>query len=311
MNILKKIFHITINSGLIFIGAVFFTTYTCHIPGLIGEMPERVCRLNHFLKVLNGTAERDPKKPHPGRALMFSGKAGSGKTKCIEYIEKDSGAIIRKYNYPELRNGYEHTTKIRKIYQEADELSRKLNKPVVIVFEDMDQADNLPGAGLCLHNPVQDHLVSNNLIFTIVTLRDWQMASGGMQSRCTLVLFHPPTTSARIDIIRKYCQEYNYNLPEWFIISLALSSFGKTGGDIENIIKNAAEQAKNGTPLTKTEIFKALTKENHTILATGATTASLAMIVFVLYGVRAGYFDPVLKLFKKGPGGTANNGATK
>jgi len=94
-------------------------------------------------------------------------------------------------------------------------------------------------------------------------------------------------------------------------MTLALSSFGKTGSDIENIIKNAAEQAKNGTPLTKTEIFKALSKENHTILATGATTASLAMIIFVLYGVRAGYFDPVLKLFKKGPGDTANNGAAK
>src|SRR3990172_10980274 len=69
----------------------------CVMEGMKGELPKDVCLMTKFIK---GLPKYDPKKDVGciRNNYIFFGKSGTGKTRCIELIEKETGAILIRYD---------------------------------------------------------------------------------------------------------------------------------------------------------------------------------------------------------------------
>jgi len=192
---------------------------SCTMDGMKGPVPEDVCLITNFIKSL---PQYDPTAPeiHPRNNYVFFGKPGTGKTTCIELIEKETGAIVLRYDLPTF---VENCGDINEVYKNAEEILKREKRPVILVFENVDHAKTRGGI---LHTVIQNHS-GNAYIWTITTAHDFLKTTEGFQNRCAPVKFELPDRSIRKETIQEETYKRNLIMPWMLLTASSILSSGK------------------------------------------------------------------------------------
>lgn len=267
--------------------------FTCTMDGMKGKLDSNVCEIKEFIKSLPKYDQRNSKL-YKRNNYIFYGKPGTGKTRCIDLLEKETGAIVIRYDLPTFLKNHGD---IEKVYKEAQKILERENRPVILVFENADQ-EGANGGGI-LHWETQDRM-GNPYLWTIVTAHDYFKLTEGLRSRCNSAKFRLPDRSVRKETIEEEGTKHSVNIP-WFLLQFgSILSSGKSIGNIEQKFKNASEQSKNGELNTK-YIIHELSKDNYATAGV-ISVAATATLYTLIYGIRSGKIYSILqKLLSQKP----------
>ena len=236
------------------------------LPNFVGELPQ------YFDTELGWIIDR-PEFSRFGTTVLIVGEKGTGKTLVVNEIIKESGLeairipVKEIYDKPILEGYTTHAqyikTVIKKSLDKAKQISQDKNKSVIIFIDDLDYA--FPGkksyGSMCILGSetlpnIKKHHKHIKFIATATNINVFPkdlpyrrldvipLSIPDYKSRKAILEFH----------IKKHLVEENINLP-----TLALASHGFSGGDLVQVINNAAKSAnsRNHSQITQTDLWTA------------------------------------------------------
>lgn len=234
----------------------------CFIKGLIGEQPETLCMMKRFIervteigKIENAQERTKNENLAGGDAYMLWGPPGIGKTKALEAIARETGALIRVYSATDLNRQMEEAQDANRImvdiYREIKELTLRERRPVMLVFDQLDKVleknprfiGEISGV---LKGEIDEHsnrISGNNpyLITVIVGNSRFHEFDGSVHRRFFFIEWKHLTLSERAAMIAQFDPSISSLRAK--LLALVTSNF--TGGELEKLV-HEAQKLKDG-----------------------------------------------------------------
>ncbi len=267
-------------------------TPLCHIPGMGGKVPERVCEICKNIKI---TADFNSEKPkwNSSEVLVFDGKDGVGRSFAVEMIAQEAHAKLMVYDLTELRKKYGKNlfSTLDKIYEEAEARVLYEKRPVILLFKNAGRESRSEwrlnkyidrNAFANRHESFLEHVRS--YIHTIVTTNDVKKFGPGPKDRYRPVFFALPDREDREEIISVCAEKHCIYVPSYLTKSAALLSPGITPKEIEDgfyfLVKKS--RFEDLTLFEKTRLFLKLIKYGKVTKGT-VITGGFVALCYVLF----------------------------
>ena len=240
--------------------------WSCRFKNMGGTLPNDACKVRDFLmrvkKIMQEIEEKkeqgkeegsenkkDILQEERGRAYMFYGDRGLGKTKTAELIAEEGEVLTEFHSVDDLATAITAAKVadevIIQIYDAAKAQVKKEGMPVVIVideidklFEDNPQVITAVSRSLCSRI---DKYKNDPSIATIITSNTVKNFDYGLFRRCMHVEWLSPSQKNREAILRFYAKKNDIKLSEKFIKKMAKKTPEFTGAHFEVVYAYATE----------------------------------------------------------------------
>ena len=233
----------------------------CIIPELIGEQPDMLCILAKQLARLRHYGDHQDEIPS---FFIFYGKEGCGKRTAAKWIIKEGGAHEIWIHANEF---IKRPLYVDELYEEADKLAKKINRPVVIVIEDAERFSYMPGEPKdfkfgafmrCTH--MWNYYHTNPYITTIYLYNEFKRGMyGDILSRCLGIFWEMPNKQTRKEIIQKNLPK-NHTLSEHDIERMARWTYNFSGGELIKLIQQTQGLKESSAEFNKQQLCQELKK---------------------------------------------------
>ena len=274
--------------------AALFSTASksCYVKGMAGKKPNKVCDIRDFFKTVRDyNKDKFMKTPN---AHIFSGPHGIGKYSTALAMAYEMNAKIVIVTVEDLSDPNKNTMEfIAQVYKDADEYVSKNNRPVVIIFKDIEVVNEIDPKLQskywyiidALKIATQDRL-GNPCVTTIITTSDWSKLDDSLISRLMPVSFSLPDKNDRLHILQYVTKKHRIQLPSYLIKAMAFSSHGKKYRDFDQALgKYAFENDHTLAWRDQMKLFHSLAKQNYAI-AGAIVVTSLAATLCLIYGAK-------------------------
>ena len=240
------------------------------LPNFAGKLPD-------YFDINLGWIIRSPNDTFFGGAtILIVGEKGTGKTLLVNEIIRESGLEVIRIPVKEIydkpipegytTHGRYINTLIINALAKAKNISQHKNKSVIIFVDDLDYAflkdrqyRDYAGLNILGGETLPDIQDKHRRIKFIATATDIEVFPKDLpHRRIDVIPLSIPDYKSRKAIlefhIKKHLVEENINLP-----TLALTSHGFSGGDLVQVINNAAKSAnsRNHSQITQTDLWTA------------------------------------------------------
>lgn len=216
-----------------------YATDPCIVENLGGTQPDKICQMREFLKSYDSQAHQFPGK----NALLIYGPLGTGKTLVAQAIAQESQAQVLyfKLGTDKFLERAWIGLKIKEVYDEAERLAKENKKPVVVIWDEIDQICGKDSTKFSLQEKealvelckqIKAHAHCSYLVTILATAYSYTV--NGELRDCTIsVEIGIPNYDNRLAIIRFYARRQKIELSEKFCRELANNYSDFSGRFIE------------------------------------------------------------------------------
>ena len=263
----------------------------------VGEQKKVVCNVQDYFTAMkicrNGEIRKicrnKTSKGFPRNSFLFYGPSSDeDKEEVARQLAERDGAIIEFYDLDEIMSKEGSGWVVRRAYHDADELSQKNGKLIILYFKSNHQNRE----HVWLIKSYVDKYERNPNIATIVPTKRIHDLDDPPLARFDWIEIKAPYWRDREKNIKNCADKCGLQLSPWYVKALAFGSYGASGCDIKKSFeKRCVQKDGEGFINSRKELFYELTKQNY--LTVGASC--LAMLGIVC-GLRYGN---VMKWFKE------------
>jgi SpoVK/Ycf46/Vps4 family AAA+-type ATPase len=231
---------------------------SCHINGMLGEKPGKVCSL--ITDLINNTNNIGSQK---AKRIILYGPQGTGKSFTAEKIAEESGSIFVSIDSSTIVSKYigQGSQTIERIFKNAIDQANGEQRPVVLFFDEIDTlVKNSDSEMRSEHASATttlwlwlDKTKDNPNICFIAATNKVDSIHPSLKSRVSnnLVEIKNPDVELRKQIIIHFLKQNNYIIADEYAKELADAAEGLCERDFELLIRELSHECrKNNETLT-------------------------------------------------------------